>query len=77
MTIVARATRCGCACHSNHSDTAGECGVDSRDHLACILACDPCRKNHEAVLYHDDPPSRPLPQPDISTAWQGDGEGAE
>lgn len=77
MTVVSRVQRCGCKCHANHDDTSWKYGVDSRSHLACILACDECRRNHEAALYSDDPPSRPLG--DTSTAWneQGDGEGRE
>lgn len=74
MTVVARVTRCGCRCHSNHDDTAWKYGVDTRSHLACILACDECRANHEPALYSDDPPSRPLPPGDTTTVWQGDGD---
>lgn len=74
MTVVSRATRCTCFCHLRAHDTAWKYGVDSRDHVACILACDSCRRNHEAVLYDDDPPSRPLPPGDTTTVWQGDGD---
>lgn len=79
MTVVATITRCLCPCHIRHDDTSYKYGVDKRSHLACILACDSCRIHHEPALYHDDPPSRPLPQPDTSTAWsdQSDGEGRE
>lgn len=77
MTVVSRVTRCQCLCHVQHDDTSWKYGVDSRSHVAAILACEPCRKNHEAVLYDDDPPNRPLPRGDTSTVWQGDGEGAE
>lgn len=61
MTVVAHVTRCTCPCHVQHTDTSWKYGVDSRDHVACVMACDSCRRNHERVLYDDDPPSRPLP----------------
>lgn len=79
MTVVSRVLVCKCYCHLRAHDTAWKYGVDSRDHIACILACDSCRVNHEAVLYDDEPRSRPLPSGDTSTAWvdQGDGEGRE
>ena len=77
MTIVSRVDRCFCECH-RHDDSGGafwKYGCDSRDFAACVLACEKCRANHAAVL--DEPPSRPLPQGDTSTVWQGDGEGSE
>lgn len=55
------ADRCWCFCHHNHDDTSYKYGVSVAEHVACILACDQCRRNHAAVL--DDPPSRPLPEP--------------
>lgn len=72
MTVVARVLRCRCRCHANHDDTAWKYGVDSRDHVAAVMACDDCRRNHEAVLYGDDPPSRPIG--DTSTAWSDPAE---
>lgn len=78
MTIVSRVERCRCQCHAMADDTAWKYGVDSRDHVACVLACESCRKNHERVLYDDDPPSVSLA--DTSTAWvdsQPDGDKGE
>lgn len=79
MTVVSRVSRCGCRCHANHDDTAWRYGVDTRSHIACVMACLECRVNHEPALYSDDPPSKPLPRGDTSTAWtdQSDGEGKE
>jgi hypothetical protein len=81
MTVVSRVLVCKCFCHLRAHDTAWKYGVDSRDHVACILACDKCRRNHEAVLYDDEPPSRPLPEwidpPRPADACGDDGEGRE
>lgn len=73
MTVVSRVTRCGCQCHAMADDTAWKYGVDSRSHVACVLACEKCRANHEPALYSDDPPSTPIPEPprpaDATGGW--------
>lgn len=65
---------CFCACHSMSDDLSYKHGVDTRDYVACVLACDACRANHKPA-YEDDPPSRPLlyepPRPADAT---GDGD---
>jgi hypothetical protein len=60
---------CVCPCH----DAATDDGVDVRDPLEAAIACPVCVNNHCMALLDDEPPSRPLPQPDTSTAWTDEG----
>jgi hypothetical protein len=55
---------CPCLCH----DPATPEGVDVRDPIEAVLACRDCLNDHTPALA-DDPPSRPLPRGDTSTAW--------
>lgn len=68
---------CDCVCHRAPDLEWNPLGVDTRDPIAAEEACSKCKGKH-CRTFLDDPPSRPVPTGDISTAWnQSDGEGNE
>jgi hypothetical protein len=74
--------RCLCRCHIALGERERSDGVDTSDPIHAASACPVCIDRHVRALIV--PPEKPKPaapqpygQPDVSTAWQGDGEGTE